>query len=481
MRLAKKFRQVQVGLSLVVAVVALVQSVAEAQTAPFSASRPNNPPAPKNAPRYHGQVIRLPEMPFARQRAASGKPATNSRAMATRQAPRAIGQQPSYAARPQSGVATPARQYGAASRGALIQSSARTQPAARPVMAPSARPTATASHAAQLTPKSPAEQLVAQAHQLSASARSEADYTNIIETSRRASTSQPDPAIARYATDLSAWALNRRGQLKADSGRDAEALRDFEDAVAANPNRWRAIHNRGVLLAQDAEFARAFDDFNRTIQLQPKFAKAYSNRAALFEVAGKLPQALADFERAIELDPNLAVAHRGRGRACHLLGRLDEALRHYDVAVRLAPDDAFAAASRAAVLTDVGRYREAADGYENAIKLDPNSSYALGGSAWLLATCPDDSVRNPRLAIDRAEAAIKLTGGNEAASYDTLAAAQANAGNYTAAIHSIRRAVDMAPSQERAIYQDRMLIYESAKPYRIAPVDSVTQTSFHGD
>jgi hypothetical protein len=87
-------------------------------------------------------------------------------------------------------------------------------------------------------------------------------------------------------------------------------------------------------------------------------------------------------------------------------------------------------------------------------------------------------VRNPQLAIQRAEAAIALTGGTEAASFDTLAAAQANAGNYTAAVNAIRRAVNLAPVQERGIYQDRLLIYESAKPYRIAPVEAVTQTTF---
>lgn len=339
---------------------------------------------------------------------------------------------------------------------------------------PAAQPTSAA-------PKSPAEQLLAQAHEWSASAQTEADYTRTIEACRRAAASQPSPAIARYSTDLTSWALNRRGQLYADASRDAEALRDFEDAVRANPERWRALHNRGVLLAQAGKFARAFDDFNRTIQLQPEFAKAYSNRAALFEVAGQLPKALEDFKRASELDPKLAVAHRGQGRARHLLGQLAEAVRHYDVAVRLAPNDTSAVASRAAVLTDLGRYREAAAGYENAIKLDPKSSYALGGSAWLLATCPDESVRNPALAIERAQAAIELTGGNEAASFDTLAAAQANAGDFSAAVNSIRRAVDLAPTQEREIYQDRLLTYQNAKPYRIAPVESVTQTSFESN
>jgi tetratricopeptide (TPR) repeat protein len=133
------------------------------------------------------------------------------------------------------------------------------------------------------------------------------------------------------------------------------------------------------------------------------------------------------------------------------------------------------------VLTDLGRYREAAAGYEKSIQLDPKSSYALGGSAWLLATCPDDAVRNPAVAIQRAQAAIDLTGGDEAASFDTLAAAQANAGDFTAAVNTIRRAVDLASAEEREVYQDRMHIYQNARPYRIAPVEPVTQTSYESN
>ena len=147
-----------------------------------------------------------------------------------------------------------------------------------------------------------------------------------------------------------------------------------------------------------------------TIQLNPQFAKAYSNRAALFMVANNLNAALQDYNRAIELDPNLAVAHRGCGRVCQLTGRMDDAIAHYDAAVQLAPTDAYAAACRADLLTDVGRYSEAAAEYNRAIEIDPQSTQAQSGSAWLLATCPDSAVRNPDLAIQRAQTVIELGG-----------------------------------------------------------------------
>ena len=323
-----------------------------------------------------------------------------------------------------------------------------------------------------------AEQLIAQAHQWSQSAETEAQYTRIIETCRRARASQANGPVADYANELAAWALNRRGQLKAEAGQIKQALLDFDDATRADTECWRAVHNRGVLLAQDGQFEEAFNEFNRTIEINPEFAKAYSNRGALFVVADDLDAAAEDYSRAIELDPNLAIAHRGRGRVCHLLGKLEDAIAHYDAAVQLAPDDAYAIASRADLLTDFGRYVDASAGYDRAIQIDPRSMHAFSGSAWLLATCPDRAVRDPKLALERARISIELSGGEDPLTFDTLAAAQANAGDFAAATNSVRQAMELAAPEERDVYRDRLTLYQQAKPYRITPVRAVTQARY---
>jgi tetratricopeptide (TPR) repeat protein len=232
-----------------------------------------------------------------------------------------------------------------------------------------------------------------------------------------------------------------------------------------------------VLSAQAGEFETAFNDFSRTIQINGKFAKAYSNRAALFVVAGNIPPALQDYSKAIELDPELAVAHRGLGRAYHLAGQLKESVRHYDEAISLSPNDAYAIASRADVLTDQGKYAEAAADYERAIIADNTSSQANSGSAWLLATCPDQSIRNPELAIKRAEAAVKLTEGKDAASLDALAAAQASSGNFDAAKNSIGQAIQLASDDEKQAFAARLGLYEREKAYHIAPLE-IAQVSY---
>jgi tetratricopeptide (TPR) repeat protein len=349
-----------------------------------------------------------------------------------------------------------------------------------PALAKSPEPQLAETAPAAMVAKTPGDQLILKAHEFSGRASTEEDFSRIIETCRRARASQLSPQLNDFANQLSAWSLNRRGQLKAEAGHTKEAILDFNDAIRSDPTLWRALHNRGVLKAQAGDFESAFDDFNLTIQFNSKFAKAYSNRAALFVVAGDPPSALDDYAHAIKLDPNLAVAHRGRARLCHQLGRLDEALDHFDAAVQLTPDDAYAIAGRADLLTDLGRYVDAAKGYDRAIKLDPKSASAVRGSAWLLATCPDSSVRDANLAVERAEQAIQLEGQEESVGLDTLAAALASAGDFSAAMQTMRQAIEMAPDNERDVYQDRLKLYERAKPYRIEPVRGVAQVSYEG-
>jgi tetratricopeptide (TPR) repeat protein len=316
------------------------------------------------------------------------------------------------------------------------------------------------------------------AHQLADSASTEDEFSQILSICQRIPANQATAEEATFGRELASWALNRRGQLRASAGRTKEALADFDTAIRLDPARWRALHNHGVLMAQAGQLERAFDDFHRTIELNPEFAKAYSNRAALYVLAGQLEPALRDYRQAAELDPKLAIAHRGIGRTCHLLGQTEEAVAHLDTAIELAPHDAAALTSRGDLLTDLGRYADAAADYERALELNANSADAYRSSAWLLATCPEEAVRNPELALQRAERAARLARHADAMTFDTLAAAQANAGDFRQAIETVRRAIEVAPPSERSLYQDRLHMYRQSTPYRMSPLETAQQARY---
>ena len=72
----------------------------------------------------------------------------------------------------------------------------------------------------------------------------------------------------------------------------------------------------------------------------------------------------------------------------------------------------------------------------------------LNNLAWLLATCPDDNVRNGRRAVTLAEKAVELTERKNATYLDTLAAAYAEA----------RRFDDAVRVQQEALTDRRLVL-----------------------
>lgn len=340
----------------------------------------------------------------------------------------------------------------------------------------------TALHNAELPPRPAssrrAAELLVDAHELSKSASSQAEYSKIVRACAEAIRLGLDADTRPFALQLSAWALNRRGEQRADEDQLDLAMADFSAAIDFDPTCWRALHNRSVSYAQAGHFAEAFDDVSRVIQLNPTFAKALSNRAMLYVQAGETAKALADFDAAIEGNPQLTPALVGKARLCHMQGKLDDALKCFDAAVESAPKDATILCSRADLLTDLGRYQQAMKDYAHAIQLDSRLEHAYRNGAWLLATCPDDSVRDVEGALAGAKKALECGYGDRHAALDTLAAALASAGRWEEAVGTIEQAIEVAPEEVKPAYQARLSLYESHQPYRSAPASQVQRADY---
>jgi tetratricopeptide (TPR) repeat protein len=380
----------------------------------------------------------------------------------------------------------PAATRSAASPVSQLQSNSRPQPRKRGAVelekgdasnAAPARPQSVgatksaAGHGAQAA----ASELLVQAYQLSLTASTEAEYSQIVRCCAEATRQGLEGENRTFALSLSAWSLNRRGQIRADQGQREIAIADFRAALEFDPQCWRALHNRGVTLAQCGHFAEAFDDISKVIELNPQFAKAYSNRGTLYVQAGQYEKAIADFDAALKLDSTLLPALVGRGRVCHLMGRLDEALVNLSDAIEQDGTDADVICSRGDLLVDLGEYNEALDDYARAIDLNPKLQHAYRNGAWLLATCPDESIRDVEGALKGAKAALECGYGERHAALDTMAAALANAGRYDEAVATMQQAIQIAPQEAVPDYQARQQLYQSGQPFRTQPIETDVQ------
>ncbi len=271
-----------------------------------------------------------------------------------------------------------------------------------------------------------------------------------------------------YTRQFMAWAHNRRGELRADADRSAESLEDFATAARLDGTKWRYFHNRGVSLATLAKYDAAVADFDQTIRMNPNYANAYFNRGELRYEKQDFAGAIQDYTQAIRLAPKDASAYNSRGHAHYRLEHFREALDDYNLAVRIDPTNAAAYTNRGDAYADQGQYAEAAHDYRTAIKLSPKLGRAYQSAAWLMATCPAENFRNPALAIEAAEKAIALDGDSDYRYVETLAAAQANAGDFDAAAATQKKVLALAPPEQRQRATSRLEEYHKGKPYREA-------------
>jgi phosphatidylglycerol---prolipoprotein diacylglyceryl transferase len=121
------------------------------------------------------------------------------------------------------------------------------------------------------------------------------------------------------------------------------------------------------------------------------------------------------------------------------------------------------------------RFDEAIAEYEREIAAHPRFAPAYYRLAWILATAPDDSVRDGRRAVELARRAIDLSKSDPPLALDALAAAHAEAGDFAEAVKVGTQAARFAsrsgeeedgqPGKLVPVRQ-RLQLYEHERAYR---------------
>jgi protein O-mannosyl-transferase len=252
-------------------------------------------------------------------------------------------------------------------------------------------------------------------------------------------------------------------------GHADEARAEYERALAIHPGFARAHNNLGNLLLLRGQADEAIAHWRKALELNPTLAGAHYNLGNVLLGKGQVDEAIAHLQKALELDPSLAGAHNGLGNALLRKGELGDAIAQFEDALRLRPDFARAHCNLAAALLRVGRTMEAAAHIQAALAVQPANPSVLNSVAWMLATCPEASVRNGPRAVELALQATRLPGGENPAVLGTLAAAYAEAGQFPEAVATARRAVTLAgpganPAQTEAL-QAQLALYQAGSCY----------------
>jgi tetratricopeptide (TPR) repeat protein len=272
-------------------------------------------------------------------------------------------------------------------------------------------------------------------------------------------------AVALAALAVAAW-------VQVGYWRDSITL--FERALAVAPNS-DYVHWRLATLHLRAErFEQAEHHYTRVFELVPEKGRSdvvRFNIGMADHLVGRrdFDAALARYQGAVAIDPEHGRANALLGQALVALDRSLEARPYLEVALREQPGNSRVHAAMASVASAEGKLAEAVEHNREALRLEPTLPSARNSLAWLLATSPDASVRDPADALRLAEGLRNETREPTSDLLDTLAAAYAAVGRFDEAIRSAEQAVALAEAEGAfALAQTirrRISNYRSRTPY----------------
>ena len=229
------------------------------------------------------------------------------------------------------------------------------------------------------------------------------------------------------------------GNAAARRGQVDEALKYFQRALEISPTFWEANYGYGTALLRMRRPQEAIPYLERALAGQPGTAETANNLGIALLELKRPDEAIAVLQQVLETNPNDYRLHDNLGNALMQKGRYDEGIVHIQKALELKPD--FAAAC-----------------------------HDLAYAAWLLATSPDDSVRNGPKAVELSRQVVQADGARNPQYVATMAAAYAEAGQFPEAIAIAERAKSMATTQGKNDLveglENQIQFYKAGSPIR---------------
>jgi tetratricopeptide (TPR) repeat protein len=261
--------------------------------------------------------------------------------------------------------------------------------------------------------------------------------------------------ILGVAAALAITALSWRAWIQASYWKNSETL--WTHTLAVTSDNDVAHNNLGFIFLRRDELDEAISHFQTALNIRANNPQTHYNLGSALVhnnlgnalVRKKLvDEAITHYEKAVELRPDYADGHYNLGSALLQEGRIDEAIAHWQKTLSIQPNDAEAHTTLGDALLRKGEIGQAIAQYQAALEFSPHSILTLNNLAWALSTCPDASLRNGAKAIELAQKADQLAGGQNPIFIRTLAAAYAENGRFTDAIETAQRALQLATAQD---------------------------------
>jgi tetratricopeptide (TPR) repeat protein len=272
-------------------------------------------------------------------------------------------------------------------------------------------------------------------------------------------------------------ALSWRAFAQTSYWKNSETL--WNHTLAVSPANDMAHTNLGYLSLRRGDFDQAISHFEKALEIRSSHAFGHyklggalieSNLATALTQKGLLDEAIYHYEKAAKMRPDYGDVYLNLGSVLFQQGRTDEAIALWRKAAATQPEDGGFHTILGDAFLKKGLLNDAIAEYELAVRSSPQDPLPRNNLAWLLATCADASIRSGPKALDLASQAVQLSRGAGPSYLRTLAAANAEAGQFSEAIKVAQRGKEIATSQGKLqlanALQGDIALYEIGLPLR---------------
>jgi len=260
--------------------------------------------------------------------------------------------------------------------------------------------------------------------------------------------------------------LVRSAYVHSQQEKPEAAMEDLNQALAMDPNNVAVLLLRAGLYQQQGEKDKALADADRAVQLKPDFPIALRTHALLLADNEKYEEATQELEKLHKLNPKDALTLMQLSILYGLQKQYPKAIENYTAWLEEQPDEWRALRGRGDAYLSMGKQAEAIADYEGALKLESDDHGILNNLAWVLATSPDEKLRDGKRAIDLATEACESTEYKLSHILSTLAAAYAETGDFKTAIQWSSKSVEIAEEEQKDALKKELESYKAGKPWR---------------
>jgi tetratricopeptide (TPR) repeat protein len=250
-----------------------------------------------------------------------------------------------------------------------------------------------------------------------------------------------------WSPELKVDLLLRQGEALQLAGRHEAALEPLQAALSVDPEH-PLVHLRlGISLSELGRHAEAIQHLRKATELDPRSAVSFANLGLALLRNRRFEQAVEALNTAIRLDPSAPGPYNSMALALESTGKPREAIPYARKALELDPDRSEAYANLGRLLMRTGQYEQAVETLSTGASRAPTMNL-LRDLAWVLATCPDERLRDAPRALRLAREAVTWSKRENILALWTLAEALELSGEHAEARRTLDEAMALARRQQ---------------------------------